>query len=42
VVGYKGPYGEFLKACLVPAIIIIVIGTLMVVYSSRLAFLTGV
>src|SRR5512139_642051 len=42
VVGYRGPYGAFLKACLVPAIIIIVIGTLMVVYSSHLAFLTGV
>jgi CitMHS family citrate-Mg2+:H+ or citrate-Ca2+:H+ symporter len=42
VVGYKGSYGEFLRACLVPAIIIIIIGTLMVVYSQRLAFLTGV
>ena len=42
VVGYKGSYGEFLKACTVPAVIIIVIGTLMVVYSKYLGFLTGI
>ena len=41
IVGYKGPYGRFLRACLVPAIIIAVMGTLMVVYSTRLRFLTG-
>jgi len=41
VVGYKGSYPEFLRACLVPAVIIIVIGTAMVVYSTRLGFLTG-
>jgi TRAP-type C4-dicarboxylate transport system permease large subunit len=42
VVGYKGSYGQFLRACLVPALIIIVMGTLMVVYSKKLAFLTGI
>ena len=41
VVGYKGSYGRFLRACLVPAIIIAVMGTLMVIYSKRLGFLTG-
>lgn len=41
VTGYDGPYRQFLKACLVPAIIMMVIGTLMVVYSKQLGFLTG-
>ncbi len=41
VVGFKGTYGKFLRACLVPAILIIVIGTLMVIYSKKLGFLTG-
>jgi CitMHS family citrate-Mg2+:H+ or citrate-Ca2+:H+ symporter len=41
VVGYKDSYAKFLKACLVPAIIIIVIGTLMVIESKYLGFLTG-
>ncbi len=41
VVGYKEAYKGFLKACLVPAVIIMVVGTLMVIYSSRLSFLTG-
>jgi CitMHS family citrate-Mg2+:H+ or citrate-Ca2+:H+ symporter len=41
VVGHKGSYGQFLRACLVPAIIIIAIGTGMVIFSKRLAFLTG-
>ncbi len=41
VTGHKGTYGEFLKACLIPAIIMMVIGTLMVVYSKQLGFLTG-
>jgi CitMHS family citrate-Mg2+:H+ or citrate-Ca2+:H+ symporter len=41
VVGYEGPYGRFLRACLVPAIIIAVMGTLMVIYSARLGFLTA-
>jgi len=42
VVGYKGSYGQFLKTCSVPAVLIIVIGTLMVVYSKYLGFLTGI
>jgi len=41
VVDYKEAYTGFLRACLVPAAIIMVVGTLMVVYSDRLAFLTG-
>ena len=42
VVGYKDSYAKFLKACLVPAIIIIVIGTLIVIESKYLGFLTGI
>jgi len=42
ICGYKDSYGKFLKACIIPAIIIIIIGTLMVIYSSKLRFLTGV
>ena len=41
VVGYHGSYGAFLKACAVPAIVIAVMGTLMVVFSARLAWMTG-
>lgn len=41
IVGYEGSYGKFLRACLVPAVIIAVMGTLMVIYSTRLGFLTG-
>jgi len=41
VVDYRESYIRFLKACLVPAIVIMVIGTLMVVFSARLSFLTG-
>jgi len=41
VVGYKGTYGRFLKACAVPAVIIALVGTLMVVFSKRLGWLTG-
>ena len=41
VVGYKGPYGRFLKACLGPAVIIAIVGTLMVVFSNHLGWLTG-
>jgi len=42
VVGGKESYMQFLKQCIIPAIIICVIGTLMVIYSSKLGFLTGV
>jgi hypothetical protein len=41
VVGYKESYGSFLKACIVPAILIALVGTLMVVGSAKLSFLTG-
>jgi len=41
VVGYRASYGKFLAACAVPAVIIMVIGTLMVVFSSELSFMTG-
>jgi len=41
VVGYKDRYLGFLGVCGVPAVVIMVVGTLMVVYSGRLAFLTG-
>ena len=41
VVGYEDSYVKFLKACIVPAIIIMIVGTLMVVFSSELSFLTG-
>jgi hypothetical protein len=36
----KEPYGRFLKECLVPALLIAAAGTLMVVFSRKLAFLT--
>jgi CitMHS family citrate-Mg2+:H+ or citrate-Ca2+:H+ symporter len=41
VTGVKDSYGKFLKQCIVPAIIICIIGTLMVIYSKELGFLTG-
>jgi CitMHS family citrate-Mg2+:H+ or citrate-Ca2+:H+ symporter len=41
VVGYRERYGAFLRACLVPGVIIMVVGTLMVIFSARLTFLTG-
>ena len=40
VVGTEEGYGRFLRACLAPGLLIAVVGTLMVVFSSRLAFLT--
>ncbi|MGE5740669.1 MAG: C4-dicarboxylate ABC transporter, partial [Candidatus Aminicenantes bacterium RBG_16_66_30] len=39
-VGMKEPYGRFLKHCLVPGLLIAIVGTLMVVFSKKLAFLT--
>ena len=39
-VGMKEPYSRFLKHCVVPAVIIAIVGTLMVVFSKKLAFLT--
>ena len=41
VVGYREAYASFLRACAVPAVIIMIVGTLMVVFSGRLSFLTG-
>jgi CitMHS family citrate-Mg2+:H+ or citrate-Ca2+:H+ symporter len=41
VVGYRDPYVRFLRACAMPALIIALIGTLMVVFSTRFTFLTG-
>ncbi len=41
VVGCRDSYGQFLRYCVVPGVIIMIMGTLMVVYSSKLAFLTG-
>lgn len=41
VVGYEDSYPKFLKACIIPAVIIMVIGTAMVVFSKNLGFLTG-
>ncbi len=41
VVGYRESYVRFLRASAVPAAIIMLIGTLMVIFSTRLSFLTG-
>jgi len=41
VVGYREAYVKFLKSCAIPAVIIMTIGTLMVVFSRELSFLTG-
>ena len=41
VVGYRESYLRFLKSCVLPAVIIMIIGTLMVVFSAKLSFLTG-
>ena len=40
-VGMKEPYGQLLKHCIIPAIIIMIVGTLMVYFSKELGFLTG-
>ncbi len=39
-VGMKEPYSHLLKNCIIPAIIIMAVGTLMVMFSKRLDFLT--
>ena len=39
-VGMTEPYAKFLRQCLVPAVLVAVAGTLMVVFSKKLAFLT--
>ena len=42
VAGAKDRYASFLKQCIVPGIVIMVLGTLMVIYSKHLGFLTGI
>ena len=42
VVGSKVSYLKFLKQCIIPAIVICIIGMLMIIYSSDLKFLTGI
>jgi len=39
-IGMKEKYRELLAACLVPAVLIIIVGTLMVLFSKKLGFLT--
>jgi hypothetical protein len=39
-VGMKEGYGQMLKDCIIPALIIMTAGTLMVVFSKKLSFLT--
>ncbi|HUM79050.1 MAG TPA: C4-dicarboxylate ABC transporter, partial [Candidatus Saccharicenans sp.] len=39
VVGVKEPYSKFLKQCLIPGLIITVLGMLMVIFSKKLGFL---
>lgn len=39
-VGVKESYSNFLKMCLVPALIIALLGTLMIIFSKELSFLT--
>ena len=41
VVGFRGSYGRFLRACLVPAVLIVVVGTLMVFYQQEAGLLDG-
>ncbi|MBE0556268.1 MAG: hypothetical protein IH628_03465 [Proteobacteria bacterium] len=41
VVEYDEPYHRFLRACLMPAVLIMLMGTVMVIYSKELGFLTG-
>jgi TRAP-type C4-dicarboxylate transport system permease large subunit len=42
VVGYRDSYAKFLRYCAIPGVIIMILGTLMVIYSSKLSFLTGI
>jgi CitMHS family citrate-Mg2+:H+ or citrate-Ca2+:H+ symporter len=39
-VGMREPYGRMLVYCIVPAVLIILVGTLMVLFSKELSFLT--
>jgi hypothetical protein len=38
-IGMKEPYKRFLKHCIIPAVFIIIVGTLMIVFSKKLSFL---
>jgi hypothetical protein len=40
ITGMEQPYGHMLKQCLIPAILIMIAGTLMVIFSKELGFLT--
>jgi CitMHS family citrate-Mg2+:H+ or citrate-Ca2+:H+ symporter len=42
VAGAKDRYSSFLKQCIVPGVVIMILGTLMVIYSKHLGFLTGI
>jgi TRAP-type C4-dicarboxylate transport system permease large subunit len=39
-IGMKEPYKKFLKHCIVPAMLIIIVGTVMVLFSKKLGILT--
>jgi CitMHS family citrate-Mg2+:H+ or citrate-Ca2+:H+ symporter len=39
-IGMKEPYSHLLKYCIIPAILIMAVGTLMVIFSKKLGFLT--
>lgn len=39
-VGLEEGYNKFLRACLIPSLLIIAIGTIMVIFSKKLSFLT--
>ncbi len=41
VVGEQGSYAAFLRACALPAVVIALIGTAMVIFSARLGWMTG-
>jgi len=40
-IGYKGKYNAFLKSCMVPWVVITVVGVLMIAFSNQLDFLMG-
>ena len=39
-VGMEESYGQLLKFCIIPALIIMAVGTLMIIFSKSLSFLT--
>ena len=40
IVGMEESYGHMLKQCLIPAMLILIAGTLLVIFSTDLSFLT--